>query len=133
MAQSTSTDIRHAIGAANRDFMAALSRGDIASAAAAYTEQGVVLPPNSEVVAGKQAIQTFWQGAINMGIKTVTLETNEMEGYGDTAHEVGRYTLQGDSGQVIDIGKYVVIWKHEAGQWKIHRDIWNSSRPAAGK
>jgi ketosteroid isomerase-like protein len=130
MAQSTSTDIRYAIVAANGQLMEAFSRGDAVSAAAAYTEQGQVLPPNGEVVAGKQAIQTFWQGAMDMGIKTVTLETNEVEGYSNTAHEVGRYTLQGDGGRVLDTGKYVVIWKQEAGQWKLHRDIWNSSRPA---
>jgi len=27
-------------------------------------------------------------------------------------------------------GKYVVIWKRDGGQWKIHRDIWNTSMPA---
>jgi hypothetical protein len=45
MAQSTSTDIRHAIVAANGQLMEAFSRGAAASAAAAYTEQGQVLPP----------------------------------------------------------------------------------------
>jgi ketosteroid isomerase-like protein len=133
VAQSISTDIRHAIVAANGQLMATFSRGDAVSAAAAYTEQGQVLPPNSEAVAGKQAIQTFCQGAMDVGIKAVTLETNEVEGYGNTAHEVGRYTIQGEGGQVIDAGKYVVIWKHEAGQWKLHRDIWNSSRSAPGQ
>lgn len=133
MAQSTSTDIRHAIVAANGQLMEAFSRGDAASAAAAYTEQGQVLPPNRDVVAGKQAIQTFWQEAMNMGIKTVTLETKEVEDFGHTAHEVGRYTLQGEGDQVIDAGKYVVIWQQEGGQWKLHRDIWNSSQPTPGR
>jgi uncharacterized protein (TIGR02246 family) len=133
MVQGTSTDIRHAIVAANEQLMEAFRRGDAASAAAAYTEQGQVLPPNSDVVAGKQAIQTFWQGAMNMGIKAVQLETLEVEGSALMAHEVGRFTLQGEGGQVFDVGKYVVIWKHEAGQWKLHRDIWNSSRSAPGQ
>jgi len=26
-------------------------------------------------------------------------------------------------------GKYVVIWKRDGGQWRIHRDIWNTSMP----
>jgi ketosteroid isomerase-like protein len=68
-----------------------------------------------------------------MGIKAVMLETVEVEDYGHTAHEVGKYTIQGEGGQVTDTGKYVVIWKQEAGQWKLHRDIWNSSRPAPGQ
>lgn len=42
----------------------------------------------------------------------------------------GSTPSQGGGGQVLDTGQYVAIWHHEAGQWKIHRDIWN--RPAAG-
>ena len=67
---------------------------------------------------------------MDMGIKTVKLETTEVEGYGDTACEVGRYTLEGEGGQVLDQGKFLVIWKQEAGQWKLHRDMINTSMPA---
>ena len=131
MAQTTATEVRAAIMAANEQFMAAFSRGDAAACAACYTEQGQLLPPNSDVIAGKQAIQPFWQGAMHMGILTAKLETVEVEGRGHTAYEGGTYTLQGAGGQALDTGKYIVIWQQEAGQWKIHRDIWNSSRPAS--
>jgi ketosteroid isomerase-like protein len=70
---------------------------------------------------------------MHMGLTAVKLETVEVEGHGNTANEVGKYSLQGAGGQVLDTGKYVVIWQQEAGQWKIHRDIWNSSRPASGQ
>jgi ketosteroid isomerase-like protein len=70
---------------------------------------------------------------MNIGIRAITPETIEVEGSDYTVHEVGRYTLQDEGGQVIDTGKYVVIWQHEAGQWKLHRDIWNSSRPMPGQ
>jgi ketosteroid isomerase-like protein len=132
MAQATSREIREAIAAASARFMAVFSRGDAAGVAAAYTADGQVLPPNHDAIAGQQGIRTFWQDAMQMGIKAVTLESLEVEGSGHTAYEVGRYTLQHEGGQVLDTGKYVVIWKHEAGQWKVHRDIWNSSRPAPG-
>jgi ketosteroid isomerase-like protein len=112
--------------------MVVFSRGDVAGVAAAYTEDGQVLPPNNDAIAGQQGIRTFRQDAMQMGIKAVTLESLEVEGSGHTAYEVGRYTLQHEGGQVIDMGKYMVIWQHEAGQWKLHRDIWNSSRPAPG-
>lgn len=128
-----STEIRNAIMAGNEKLMAAASRGDATAMAALYTEDGQVLPPNSDAVSGRPAIQSFWQGAIQMGIKAVRLETIEVEGHGSTANEVGKFTLQGEGGLVVDTGKYVVIWKQEAGQWKLHRDIWNSSRPAPGQ
>jgi uncharacterized protein (TIGR02246 family) len=133
MTQSPTTELRAAIAAPIEQFTAAFRRGDAAATAAVYTEDAQVLPPNSEIVSGRQAIQTLWQGAMDMGIKAVNLETVEVEGHGHTAHEVGKYTLQGMEGQVLDTGKYVVIWKQEAGQWQLHRDIWNSSRPASGQ
>jgi uncharacterized protein (TIGR02246 family) len=128
-----STEIRNAIMAGNEKLMAAASRGDAAAMAALYTENSQVLPPNRDAVSGRQAIQSFWQGAIQRGIKAVKLETVEVEGLGTTANEVGRFTLQGEGGLVLDSGKYVVVWKQEAGQWKLHRDIWNSSRSVSGQ
>ena len=130
MTQSTSTEVRDAIAAAGENFMATFSRGDAAGLAAFYTENGQILPPNSDFVTGRQAIQAFWQGAMDMGIKGVKIEIVEVEGLGDTAYTVGKYTLQGEGGQVLDKGKFVVIWKQEDGQWKLHRDIFNSSMPA---
>jgi uncharacterized protein (TIGR02246 family) len=130
MTQSASGEVREAIAAANETFMAAAKRGDVAGLAALYTENGQVLPPNSDFVTGKQAIQAFWQAIRDMGIKAATLETVELESHGDTATEVGKYTLLGDEEQVLDEGKYIVIWKQEDGEWKLHRDIFNSSMPA---
>jgi ketosteroid isomerase-like protein len=69
--------------------------------------------------------------AAETGERAVELETAEVGGKGDVVYEVGTYTLFGDQGQAVDNGKYVVVWKRERGAWKLHRDIWNSSRPAA--
>ncbi|MCE7981144.1 MAG: DUF4440 domain-containing protein [Caldilinea sp. CFX5] len=116
----------------NRAFMAAFARGDSVGAAAVYTETGQILPPNFPVMGGKAAIQAFWQGAIDLGIAAAELETVEFEAHGDTAWEVGQAVLKSKDDQVLDEGKYIVIWKRENGVWKWHRDIWNSSRPAQG-
>jgi ketosteroid isomerase-like protein len=80
---------------------------------------------------GAQPIQAFWQAIFGMGIKEVKLETIEVEGQESTAIEVGKYILQGDKGQSLDEGKYIVIWKQESGRWKLYRDIFNSNKPAA--
>jgi uncharacterized protein (TIGR02246 family) len=119
------------IEAANRRFMEAFGRGDAASVAQLYTSTAQLLPANSDVVAGTPAIQSFWQGVMDMGIQEVILETLEVEPHDDTAYEVGRYKLKVAGGQVADTGKYIVIWKREGGSWKIHRDIWTTSQPAA--
>ncbi len=127
---ATSSPIWDAIVAANQQFMAAFGRGDAAAVAQLYTENGQVLPPQSEPITGRAGIQTFWQGAIDMGLKAAKLETVEVAHEGNAAHEVGRYTLELAGGQVADSGKYLVVWHCEGEHWKLHRDIWNSSRPA---
>jgi uncharacterized protein (TIGR02246 family) len=127
------TDIRTAIIACNQHFMDAFGRGDAAGLATLYTAGGQLLPPNSAVVAGRDAIRAFWQGAMDLGLKQATLDTVEVEGTSDTAVEVGTYTLRAAGGQVADTGKYVVVWKTEGGTWRLHRDIWNTSQPAASK
>jgi uncharacterized protein (TIGR02246 family) len=130
MTQMTLAEIRDAITAANETFAAAFSRGDAAGLAALYTEHGQILPPNSEFVTGQQAVQAFWQAIIDMGITGAQLVTAEVEGHGDTAIEIGQFTLTDEGGRALDKGKYIVIWKQEDGQWKLHRDIFNTSMPA---
>ena len=122
--------IREAIAAADEQFVAAFNRGDAAGVAALYTEQGQLLPPNAGSMIGPQAIQAFWQGAMDMGIASARLEIREVEQHDDTAIEIGTYTLHAQDGTELDAGKYIVIWKRVEGEWKLHRDIFNSSKPA---
>ena len=130
LAEEQTADVREAISSANEQFMAAFNAGDAAGLAALYTTEGQLLPTGSDFITGTDAIESFWAGAFEMGIASATLETLEAEGMGDTAFEVGMYSLYGADGQVLDSGKYVVIWKQADGQWKLHRDIWNSNNPS---
>ncbi|HTP00085.1 MAG TPA: DUF4440 domain-containing protein [Anaerolineales bacterium] len=127
------TSIRETIAAANGRFMAAFNKGDAAGVAERYTEQGQVLMPNADTITGRRGIQMVWQGAMLMGNKGILLDTTEVEEHGEVVYEVGKYTLLDQRGKARDTGKYIVIWKQEAGEWKMHRDIWNSNRPAPGQ
>ena len=124
-------DIRTQISSANSEFMNAFKRGDADAMAKLYTAEGQLLPANSDFVRGPAAIRVFWQGVIDLGLKDASLETIEVEAHGDTAIEVGRYSLMAAGGAVADKGKYIVVWKNDGGTWKIHRDIWTTSQPAA--
>lgn len=128
---STPANQREAITAANANFIAVFRAADAGAVADCYTNEAQLLPANSEPVSGREAIESFWRGAMGMGIASVKLETVEVEGQGDLAVEVGRYTLAGADGGALDNGKYVVVWHRDAGTWKLHRDIWTTSRPAA--
>ena len=128
-----SEEVRKAITKANTKFVDELRKGNVKGVAALYTEDAVLLPPNSEKVHGRKGTETFWGGAISqLGLKDATLTTDELIGSGDTYTELGSYTLKMQPrGQkpLEDKGKYAVVWKKTDDGWKLHRDIWNSNQP----
>jgi uncharacterized protein (TIGR02246 family) len=123
------TAVQAAIAAATAQFIDAFNRQDAAGCARLYTEQGATLPPNAEIARGRDAIQVVWQELFDAGLTAFAVDSLEVESAGEWAYEMGRYRLYaGDD--LADEGKYVLIWKREGGQWRIHRDIVNTSRPA---
>ena len=125
------TAVHDAIAAGDERFVETFGRQDAAAVAELYTKSAKLLPPNSDILEGRPAIKAFWQAVITMGIRSAKLEIVEVEALGATAIEVGRFVLQLQDGTVADFGKYLVEWKRVRGQWKLHRDIFNSSRPPA--
>jgi uncharacterized protein (TIGR02246 family) len=125
--------VRSDIEAANAQFTAAAAKGDGAGLAALYTADGQVLPVGSDPIKGAQAIQKFWQGALDSGIAEVALKTVDLFGRGPTATEVGQYELRDKAGKVLDHGKYIVVWRKEGGKWKLLRDMFSTNAPPAKK
>ncbi len=124
------TDVSAEIRLANEQFIAAFAAQDAAALANRYTPDAQLLPPNSDFVAGQEAIQTFWQGVMDAGVAGATLTTEEAVGTDNMAVEVGRYELSAADGSTIDAGKYIVWWQRTPAGWRLHRDIWNTSSPA---
>jgi uncharacterized protein (TIGR02246 family) len=120
-------DIRSAIVAANDAWEAAVGRSDGAAVAALYTEDAQLLPAQSDFVTGIAAIAAFWQGVFDSGVKGASLDTLEVERFGDTVNEIGKFELRDADGKPLDHGKYLVIWKRDGDAWKLHRDIWTTS------
>lgn len=129
---ANSAGIRHEIEQQNQKFMDTFRRGDAAGMAALYTEDGIIMPPNHDFVEGHEQIQRFWQGLMDMGVKSIKLQVREVEQHEGTAYEVSRATLSVEGDQEIDQSKYIVIWKRENGEWKLHRDIFNSNLKPQG-
>lgn len=125
----TTEEARAGIARTNEAFMAAVEQGDAGAVAACYTENGSILPPNAPSVEGRAGIEETFAGILASGVAGLTLESTEVEGHGDSAWEVGRYELRDAEANVLDSGKYIVIWKRVGEEWKLHRDIWNSNQP----
>lgn len=115
------------IAATNAAFMQAFDSGDAVGIADLYTDDARLLPPNADMIVGREGIAAFWGMVLEMGLTGATLETAELAEFGDTAIEEGRFKLTGADGQIADHGKFVVIWRNEGGTWKLFQDIWNSS------
>ena len=93
--------------------------------------EGVVLATqNAELLLCEQ---NFYGWARNPTTEKFELETVEVEAREDMAYETGKYTttVQPAEGKSFTrTGKYVVVWKHQAGSWKIDVDIWNTTASA---
>ena len=120
---------REAIEADGKAFADGINNKDAASIAKLYTDDASVFPPGAPRQDGRDAVQAFWQAAIDMGLADAALTTVEVEELGDTATEVGTITatLPGEGGSRTALtGKFIVLWKKGAdGTWRLHRDIWN--------
>jgi ketosteroid isomerase-like protein len=123
-------DFKAEVAKAAKDFSDATASKNDAKLGLMYAEDAIAFPPNSEMVKGRKAIQAFWKGIMDAGMR-LTVETVDVESEGNLGSEVGKYTVLDASGKAVDQGKYVVVWKKGNDGWKLYRDIWNSNMPAA--
>jgi ketosteroid isomerase-like protein len=123
----SSSELRREIEDADRAFESNFDRQNADGMGTLCTQDGQLLPPGADVVSGRDDIAAFWQGAFDMGVPNPRLETVEVEDHDDTAIEVGRFTLRDAGSEPVDHGTSLIIWKHDDGEWKLHRDIWNSN------
>ena len=119
------------IATRSETFEAAFNSGDAAAVAAHYTTDAVLLAPDTARIDGREAVQGLWQSFVDAGVTDLQLTTVNLDDLGDTANEIGTYTLtapDGNGGTVQAGGKYIVVWKtDDSGVWHLHWDIWNST------
>ncbi len=120
-------DFKDSLKEANRVFMDAVSRHDAIAIAGIYHKDAKVLPPNSDFVNGREAIEAFWRSTLTPSVTGFVLNTEDTEKEDDLAVETGTYEVKGPENATLDKGKHVVVWKKDDGKWLVYRDIWNSS------
>ncbi len=125
---SSKSDPISEISAVQRRFLHLFATNDVAGIAACYTEDAQMLVSNMDVISGRAAIHSVFKFTTVQG-HTLEFKTQELEVNGMTAVEVGRYTRKRSDGSTFDHGKYMVVWKRVGDEWKIHRDMFNTSVP----
>jgi len=105
-----------------------LRRSNAVGIAALFTDDAILLPPNSEMVRGRQGIEKFYREGTQGVEKEEVVTIMELSGSGDTINVVGNLTVKiTKKGQVTStpIGKWVGIVKHTVSGWRMHTIIWN--------
>ncbi|MEL7220026.1 MAG: nuclear transport factor 2 family protein [Bacteroidota bacterium] len=124
--------VRSEIDAANAVFMENVNEKGGAGMADVYTEDGKWMIPNSPTLDGRMAIGEAFAGLFGSGQIHLELITDDIHGNNEMVVEEGRGILSTKTGYIIDDSKYLVIWKKEAGEWKIFLDMYNSNLNVAG-
>jgi ketosteroid isomerase-like protein len=117
------------VDSVNKTFSAQIASGDSVALASHYWPDAELLLDNSDVVKGKDIINS-WGAFIRMGVKEVTFSTTDITGKSPFIIETGNYEIKDGSKSLLDRGKYVVIWENRNGEWKLYRDIGSTSMPA---
>lgn len=121
-----------AIEGSETAFETAALAADFDAVAELYTEDGMLMPPNEDMVEGRAAIRDWFAGF--PPLVALDLEPLEIEGVGDLAYVRGTYTLEftADDATVTDRGKFLEIRREqEDGSWLIVADMFSSNLPPA--
>jgi ketosteroid isomerase-like protein len=124
------TAMKKIIEEKNNQFTKAHITGDSAFLVNIFTQDAKVFAPNSDIVIGRPAIAVVNSQYLKLDIKEFREETTAFYGNEDYLIDEGNYYFRYGKDNTIDKGKYLNVWKKEAGDWKIYSNIWNSNMPA---
>lgn len=118
------------IAAARAAFVQGVARGDAAAVSQVYEDEARLLAPAAGLLCGRGAIEAFWRTGMEAGLEHVELDALEVDGPGELAYELGRYTLRlcsPDSGRrVVDRGSYLVVHARRSdGTWRRAAEMFN--------
>ncbi len=92
-----------------------------------YTSDGVIYPPGAPPVMGRNAIATFWRTVSNRGMDSFQLHLIDLEISGDLLIANGKYAMRNKQNEILDIGKFMAIYRKEDNEWRLQTDMFNSS------
>ena len=124
-----------ALRARSEGIVAAEMAQDTEAALAFWALDAVVQPAGAPQVQGHDAIRTLYGQFFGTG------QLKEFEGHsthlevsagGDLAYEYGvnRMVFTGPEGDLLDMGKYLAVWKKMDGEWLVVALSFTSDAPA---
>jgi uncharacterized protein (TIGR02246 family) len=131
---SPTESVRQAIENINSQWKQAAVSGDAGALAKLYAEDAVLLAPGMPVARGRSDIEGQFAkmlGETPFTSLDLALDDVVVAESGDLAYAVGTFkssgtTAGGESWQ--DDGKYLSVFRHLNGDWKLAVDTWNSDK-----
>jgi ketosteroid isomerase-like protein len=116
-----------------RAFIPALNTGDVDTLVSQYTPDAEVMAPGNPRATGHDAIRALMEkesAALKAGgVRIVLNDDDKAAASGDLGYHSGSYAVKDASGNAVDSGNYLAVFKRQAdGKWLMIRDTWNSDR-----
>ena len=107
----------------------ALNTGNTTALQNIYTEDAVVMPPSSEILSNRDAIKTYWDGLLGVGVGEYSVDTVDIRFDGNVAYqtvlwEMTRTDIEGNTLQFSG-NMSNVLERQQDGSWKISLQSWN--------
>jgi uncharacterized protein (TIGR02246 family) len=124
-----------AMHAMEQAFVTAYNSGDVATAAALYAEDAVLLPPNAPSASGRSAIHAYLEKDVaesaKAGVKLSISPKADGGVSGNMGWTSGTYSAKDKSGHIVEAGKFLSVFRKKDGKWLYLRDTWNTDSPPA--
>lgn len=115
----------------NQNFIKAFQNEDSAGVANRFTNDAKLMCSNHPSIEGKENIRHYFSKIMESGVAKIDLHTIKILGDSSILAEEGTYQFSDKKEHQTDKGKYIVLWKQEAGNWKMYRDMWTSDLPSS--
>ena len=125
---------RAALQARTEGVVAAEVAFDVPEALEYWAEDAIMQPAGSPLIKGKKAIRELYEQYFESGLLREFSGVSshlEMADSGDLAYEYGvnRMVLAGDDHDLLDVGKYLAVWKKINGEWLVVALSFTSDAP----
>ncbi len=121
---------RKEIAASNALYFQAFAKGDSSLLIERYTKDCWIMPANAPALCGVDApLELYRMAYYKAGLRNGKFITIEV--FGDAVEyvtEVGFWRTFDANNQVVNNGKFLVLWKKTLNGWKMFRDSFSSDR-----
>ena len=117
---------------ANRDYDAAIVRGDVAALERIFADEFVYTNPDGEVRDKRQQLAFFRSG--DLKFDRGQSDDLKIRVYGNTAVLIGRFTAKGAfKGEPLEVNeRYTAVWVKQNGRWRLVGEQGNFIKPKTG-